>query len=576
MAQNDFLHLQEFYVATDNAGNVSVTVDIDPADGPLTVLWLDETFETGTLSSYTASAVTSEYDGRARLDVVIPDSGYNCLVIYRDPKDGGAALDYTLEIQQTPPDFLPLMASGWHAPIVPRPADDGTGSLVALPDTLYGNIPSTFLNFAVRNESPTSSTDGLLVRSFIDGVYSAWFSWSTFVANANGLFNWDLAWNISGGRHTLDMRCDPFQDIEEIHETNNIYGEQYVWSPLNVALGTTAGRAAPPDRSGGWDEITSGEVLWFNCDGLRIPDRQTWWQAMAVMPAAGSDVDVRLHHMLTGVKNGFGANVSTSSWGFESSDFVLINYNTAPFTGMDAGVLNWAGDSGYIAEHVAATLYGTNPSGTSPDQQIESGRIIDLHEVYLDPATLPSGTFSVKLEEISGGVDWGITLHQAGVDYQNKSSVVSGGGSWTNSPGQGESFSVTITEAGYYCLAIWKAKADDLARDGAYRLLFGNDLTPVEDVVPMVTGLASVYPNPFNPQTTIVFDLAKPVRADLSIYDLQGSLVRTLVSETRASGRHEVVWNGTDNNGQRTASGVYMARLRAGNLTQMRKLVLVK
>jgi len=294
------------------------------------------------------------------------------------------------------------------------------------------------------------------------------------------------------------------------------------------------------------------------------------------MPAAGSDVDVRLHPMLQGAKDGFAGNFATSSWGFESSDFVLINYNVAPATGMDAGVLNWDGSSGYDAEHSASTYYGYNPTGPTADYQIESGRILDLIEVQLDPLYLPDGSFSVQLEDLGGNVDWGVTLHQTNIDFQNKSSVVPDGGSWTGGPGEDEAFTANIPEAGYYCLAVWKAKSDDLVKNGTYRLVFGNDLTPVGDQTPRVTALNSVYPNPFNPQTTIAFELAKPTYTDLRIYDLQGSLVRTLVNENRAVGRHEVVWNGRDNNGQRTASGVYMVRLKAGDLTQMKKLVLVK
>jgi hypothetical protein len=201
---------------------------------------------------------------------------------------------------------------------------------------------------------------------------------------------------------------------------------------------------------------------------------------------------------------------------------------------------------------------------------------MDLYEMFLDPAELPGGSLSVTLEEISGNVDWGITLHQANVDYQSKSSVVEGGGSWADGPGMNESFEVTITEAGYYCLAVWKAKSDDLIKSGQYQLRFGNGLTPVGDEVPTVTALSNAYPNPFNPQTTIVFALADPQRTELAIYDLQGSLVRTLVSESLNSGRHEIVWNGKNNQGQQVASGVYMARLRAGKVSQMKKLVLVK
>lgn len=576
MGQDDYLDLQEFYVGTANAGFVGVTVDVAPGSGPLTVLWLPSTFATGSLTSYSAAAATADSTGRARLDLTITTVGYHCLAIYRDPRSGGGPLPYTLEIQKTPPDFLPLLAAGWHAPIVPRPAFDGTAGSVALPDTLHGNVASTYLNFAVRNESPSASPSGLPVWAYIDGVYRAWFAWPAFGANTNGLFNWNYAWNFSGGRHTLDTRCDPLGTVEEIHEDNNVYSEQYVWSPLDVAMGTTADRIAPPDRTGGWDQMASSVPLWFNCDGLRMPTRQTWWQAMAVMPAAGSDVDVRLHNKLSGVKNGFAANLTTSAWGLESSDFVLVDYNIAPAKGLDVGVLNAGGASGYTAEHAGSTYVGANPLGALPDGTIESGHIIDLLEVFLDPATLPGGYFLAQLQEVSGNVDWGISLHPAGIDFMGKSTVTPDGAAWAAGPGAGESFGVYVPVTGYYCLAVWKAKSDDLTKTGVYRLIFGNGMTPVGDTLPSATGLTSVSPNPFNPQATIVFNLARPERAELAIYNLQGSLVRTLVSENREAGRHEVVWNGKNNAGQQVASGVYMARLRAGDASWMHKLVLVK
>ncbi|MFN2370672.1 MAG: CARDB domain-containing protein, partial [Candidatus Krumholzibacteriia bacterium] len=482
MAENDFMDLHEFYVSADNAGFVSVTVDTDPDAGPLTVRWLARTFETGSLSSSAAMDLTDSGTGRARLDIEIPDAGHNCLVIHRDPRDGGSALDYTLEIQRTPPDFRPLAAAGWHAPIVPRPAHDGTAGSVALPDTLHGGAPTTYLNFALRNDSPTGSPDGLLVRAYIDGVYRAWLSYGAFGGNLNSLFNWDHAWNIAGGRHTLDMRCDPLQEIEEIHETNNTYGEQYVWSPLPLAAGTAVARNTPPDRTGGWDEVASAEPLWFNCDGLRLPRNGSWWQAMAVMPAAGADVDVRLHPLLAGTKNGFGTNVVTSSWGLESSDYVLVNYSVAPLTGMDAGVLNWGGGGGYTAEHAVEVHRGANPVGTVGDLALESGRILDLHEIYLDPLVLPNGIFTVRLDEVSGNVDWGITLHRADTGYQNKSTVVTDGIAHTGLPGAGEAFSVTVPVAGYYCLAVWKSKSDDLLKHGSYTLTFSSAVSSVGDL----------------------------------------------------------------------------------------------
>ena len=63
---------------------------------------------------------------------------------------------------------------------------------------------------------------------------------------------------------------------------------------------------------------------------------------------------------------------------------------------------------------------------------------------------------------------------------------------------------------------------------------------------------------------------------ELGIYDVQGALVRTLVRGTLPSGPHARIWDGTDDRGQRAASDVYLVRLRADGVDQMRKLVLLK
>jgi flagellar hook assembly protein FlgD len=100
----------------------------------------------------------------------------------------------------------------------------------------------------------------------------------------------------------------------------------------------------------------------------------------------------------------------------------------------------------------------------------------------------------------------------------------------------------------------------------------------VEDDVPTVasTQLVDITPNPFNPQTKITYDLARDGRVQLEIYDLQGHLVRTLVDGARGIGRHVETWNGADDAGGKVASGLYMARLTAGGVTQMMKMTLLK
>jgi hypothetical protein len=90
------------------------------------------------------------------------------------------------------------------------------------------------------------------------------------------------------------------------------------------------------------------------------------------------------------------------------------------------------------------------------------------------------------------------------------------------------------------------------------------------------TRLMGASPNPFNPAPTIAFELAVPGNASISIYDVSGRLVRSLVDENLPAGMHEVIWNGRDGNGAMAASGVYFYRLNTGEIVQTRKMVLLR
>jgi hypothetical protein len=95
--------------------------------------------------------------------------------------------------------------------------------------------------------------------------------------------------------------------------------------------------------------------------------------------------------------------------------------------------------------------------------------------------------------------------------------------------------------------------------------------------VPSAFALHPNVPNPFNPQTTISFDIpAAGADVNIAIYDVAGRLVRELVNERRNAGRWSVQWNGEDDRGQRVASGVYFYRMRAGAFVDTKKMVLLK
>ena len=83
-------------------------------------------------------------------------------------------------------------------------------------------------------------------------------------------------------------------------------------------------------------------------------------------------------------------------------------------------------------------------------------------------------------------------------------------------------------------------------------------------VLPVAFALGQSYPNPFNSQVAIPYDLRDAALVTLTIHDVRGAAVRTLMDGFMAGGHHTVVWDGTDDNGRRVGSGTYLHRLVAG------------
>ncbi|MBN2072305.1 MAG: T9SS type A sorting domain-containing protein [Candidatus Krumholzibacteriota bacterium] len=84
------------------------------------------------------------------------------------------------------------------------------------------------------------------------------------------------------------------------------------------------------------------------------------------------------------------------------------------------------------------------------------------------------------------------------------------------------------------------------------------------------------YPNPFNPVTTIGFYLPRQMRLKLSVYNVKGELISTILDREMNEGYREVVWNGTNNNRTPVASGVYFYQLVSGRYSQTRKMILMR
>jgi hypothetical protein len=609
MPENEMLLLREFRVLPGQVGPVSITVLVDPAEGPFHVLWLADDFTTGTiLNGYDAYAVT-DTTGKAQLDFFVDVPGFNCLVIYRDPANFGspgilatskagavpsstfgttaAAVDLTVEVRTTPPDFKPFeAAAGWYAPLVPRPAPDGTPGGVPPPSVLVGDAASTYLNIAVQNDSPTASGAGMISRVSLDGAQSWEEVWSAFPAGSYQFVNSDTARMVRGGRHSLSLLLDTVDAFYERDEANNVFGEQWAWAPPEIPTGVGITRAIPPDPTGGWVEVTMREPIYYNCDGIRTPvfsasGPDGYWGGVAAVPGVSSDVDLRLHDKEDDAKTGFGSYLKISAWGVGLSEYVLANFNHLPFQAFDVGVLRNGGSEDYVAELVSSVFRGGGTTGsdtvdvTVGPVTMGSDRILDLHEFYLQP-----GTYRFWLENLSGSVDWGITLHDAGVVHHAKSSAYGSAYgpaiAWLNGAGVDEEFLVQLEEEGYYCAGVWKARSADLPQLGIYQLHV-TDSPPV-DVPPgsqtvSIAWLWPPHPNPSVGNTSVRFRLPDEREVLVEIFNIKGARVRTLTQGLRQAGEHRLVWDGNDDAGRVVPTGVYQLRVSAGEFQATRKLV---
>ena len=122
---------------------------------------------------------------------------------------------------------------------------------------------------------------------------------------------------------------------------------------------------------------------------------------------------------------------------------------------------------------------------------------------------------------------------------------------------------------------IWAATPSGFSRYGE-PLSDETIITSVSDAVPTPVSMLSNFPNPFNPSTTISFTLPAPGKTSLTIYDITGRKVRTLISGRLTAGAHSAAWDGLDDSGRAVSSGVYLSRLTTGKHTTVGKMLLMK
>ncbi len=236
----------------------------------------------------------------------------------------------------------------------------------------------------------------------------------------------------------------------------------------------------------------------------------------------------------------------------------------------DPGILCWATDTA---------------GGIAGDSDVDGGKTTLLSPVF-DLSGAVSATFSYwrvysnnlgnnpgqdwwNVEATSDGVTW------VPLEHTQASSIV-----WTQFTFDLEDY-VALTDhvqVRFVAEDLAPGSTVEAAVDDVFLNVVRDLSTPVEDPLlqPARLVLGEAFPNPFNPKTTVRFDLPQSGRVELAVFDLGGRKVATLVNDQLPAGRHAVSWLGQDDSGRRVASGTYVYRLQANGEVLSRKMTMVK
>lgn len=311
--------------------------------------------------------------------------------------------------------------------------------------------------------------------------------------------------------------------------------------------------------------FTSAELTWGSVSGeynlTGYPDLETWFDFVLVINlwANGSVEDT----VGTGLLSLFGTGLPVSF------DDILYSFTVGPLTGPEGGALvfdsswypplnPWMWD--VVEENVAwggpytYYLYNCGSSPVISSLPVTEAQVGVEYTYDVDADGDPPPTYS-------------LTVFPDGMTIDEVTGVIT----WTPTEGQDGDHDVTV------------------------RATTGTDATPPNEQLFVVTvspatgvayvggagipenfGLGQNYPNPFNPMTEMRFDIPTRSRVQISIYNILGHRVNTLIDQEIGAGTYIATWDGTTSNGQAAPSGVYFYRMTAGNFAQTKKAMLVK
>lgn len=504
-------------------------------------------------------------------------------VVHRDPRVQTGS-QYRIFAYVEKPDLDAATPQGWFANAVPQVGKPFAAAQdqIPAPTRLVGDADSTGVYWSLLNATAGAGVPvGLQRRLELDGVTIAS---SAFIEPLPPLHEvravQSALFTVRGGRHSLVHRLNPSHGIDEDDYADNDHGRQWVWSPRALGNGANHVLPLPAHAFGGLAQVDEGLVA-LNCDGYRFTTTVSLPVAtLTAIAGVGSaaDIDLGLHDGAD-VQDGFVTTHAASTWSGTGAEFLLrYTVGAGTFT-HHVGVTRSAqlAFGGVTLRASNNMLPWTNPVGSTRTGTVEA-------ETFLDAVALvlPSGTFRFTLA--SDALPLGFSLHDISDGYSAKSDPWQAGIAWQEEVQVGEavSFVVEVPDPApsRFALVVWRPDGGTLDADAPWAVTVDDEATGVGDGSPAAvaaTQFVGAAPNPFNPQTRIVLDVARTGRCEVVVHDVRGRRVRVLVAGDLPAGRHELPWDGRDDHGQQVASGAYVARLRAASgEAGWLKLMLVK
>jgi hypothetical protein len=460
-----------------------------------------------------------------------------------------------------------LPPNGWTDYGVPSNVPNGTQQSAEISDQLNGNDAATWVSISFQNAGPYATPPSVR-RLTLDGETNLFeLPAVQDLEVGNELHPAEGPFSVRGGRHSLALNADALNDVPESNEDDNVWEHQFIWSPLFLSVGGGEERMLPP----------SPIFPLPNADGFLFTRPASFAWVVALAPGApGDDYDLHVYDDYSGSQSGYSNLRGLSLLGDNLTDFVVGHYSGTPTTLYPAAVryaIGGGGQNFYVDQNNAL---GRNAGGTGSfrGQQLVNRRLADVYEANLTAGS----SYHFRVLQTTGNDDLAFRIFPAvpgGVYAPHESAAES----FPTSPNADE-LNFTAPATGWYPLVVYRTDGTEATQGFlVYDLTWQPgtvglaDSPPTTPAAPLALAFLPPAPNPTAGPATLAFDLPTAGAVRLDVFDVAGRHVRRLVDRTLPGGRQEVLWDGNDAEGHRTARGTYLVRLTSPTGDQLTRRI---